>query len=129
MASLRQANLCPVHDFDVRDGVPYFTMAYIERPTLDKWVADCNGLSQRDAALLVRKLALALQAAHDAGVIHRDLKPGNIAMDKTEPIVLDFGLAHQESAEEKRLTKSGAILGTPSYMAPEQVEGKLEAMG
>src|SRR5207247_1547044 len=60
-ASLRHPNLCPIFEFDVRDGIPFFTMALIEGPTLDTWAAKRGGLTQREAALLVRKLALALQ--------------------------------------------------------------------
>ena len=128
-AGLRHANLCPVYEFDVRDGIAYLTMAYFEGQTLDRRLAE-QPMAQRDAALLVRKLALAMQAAHDKGVVHRDLKPGNIAFDeKGEPVVLDFGLARQTEAAGTRLTKLGAILGTPSYMAPEQVEGNLDQIG
>ncbi len=129
-AALDHPNLCRVFDYDVQDGTPYFTMDYIAGPTLDRHLQDRGSLPLRKAVLLVRKLALAMQVAHDAGVIHRDLKPSNIAMENGEPIVIDFGLAHQTDAtSEKRLTKLGTPLGTPSYMAPEQVKGDLRAMG
>lgn len=125
-ASLRHPNLCPVHECDEIGGVPYFTMALIEGPTLERWVEQRGGLSQRDAALLTRKMALAMQYAHEHGVIHRDLKPSNVAMEKLEPVILDFGLARQGDA---RLTVHGSVMGTPAYMAPEQVKGDVEGMG
>lgn len=130
-ASLRHPGLCPVYDYDVHDGIPYFTMALIDGPSLDKWIAKRGGLTPREAAGLTRKLAIALQAAHAKGVIHRDLKPSNVALENGEPVVLDFGLArHSEvNTAESRLTKAGSILGTPTYMSPEQVEGNVEAMG
>jgi serine/threonine protein kinase len=78
-AALSHQHLCPVYEFDVRDGIAYLTMAYVEGPTLSSWVAKRGGLSQRDAARMVAKLALAMQAAHDAGVVHRDLKPANVS--------------------------------------------------
>lgn len=127
-ASLRHPNLCPVFDCDVQAGTPYFTMALIDGPTLDQWVRQRGGLSQRDAVLLTRKLALALQAAHEKGIIHRDLKPANVAIEKSEPIVLDFGLA-RDNEGQNNLTCSGAIMGTPSYMAPEQVSGNTATAG
>jgi uncharacterized protein (TIGR03066 family) len=128
-ASLSHTNLCPIYEFDERDGIAYLTMAFVEGPTLNAWAAK-RGLSQRDAALLVAKLALAMQVAHEAGVVHRDLKPGNIVINKKgEPIILDFGLARQLDDPSTRLTQQGAIYGTPSYMAPEQAGGDPRAIG
>ncbi len=128
-AALRHPNLCPIFDCDVHAGVPYFTMALIEGPTLDRWVQKRGGVTPREAALLARKLALALQYAHERGIVHRDLKPANVAMERAEPVILDFGLAKADSAGELKLTQQGALLGTPGYMAPEQVEGDPAAMG
>lgn len=129
MAALRHPNLCPVHDFDIIDGVPYFTMALITGPTLDRWVQERSGCTPREAAILVSKIALALQYGHEHGVIHRDLKPTNIMMDGREPVVVDFGLARFEQSSDPKVTRAGAVIGTPSYMSPEQVEGNQQAIG
>ena len=82
----------------------------------------CRWSRGRTAAMLVAKLATGMKAAHANGVIHRDLKPGNILLEKGEPVIVDFGLARQADANE-HMTKKGAVIGTPSYMAPEQVRG------
>ncbi len=129
-ASLSHQYLCPVYEYDVRDGIAYLTMAFIKGETLNAWLEHHAQPSQQEAALLVAKLALAMQSAHEAGVIHRDLKPCNVAINqKDEPIILDFGLAQQFDDAGTRLTKQGAINGTPSYMAPEQACGDLEQIG
>jgi formylglycine-generating enzyme required for sulfatase activity/predicted Ser/Thr protein kinase len=133
-ASLDHPYLCPVYDVGEIDGRVYLTMAYIEGQTLEEW-AEGKALGQPQVAALVGKLALALQQAHSRGVIHRDLKPGNVMMKATgqgqrrEPVIVDFGLARREDAGETRLTKSGQVMGTPTYMAPEQIRGELSAIG
>jgi serine/threonine protein kinase len=120
-ARLSHPNLCPVFEYDVRAGLAYLTTAYIDGPTLGDWVRQRGGLPQRDTAMLVARLALAMQAAHEAGVLHRDLKPGNIVVNKKgEPVILDFGLARQQDDPATRLTQEGTVYGTPAYMAPEQ---------
>src|SRR5947208_3113933 len=79
-AALRHPNLCPVYECDVIGGVPYLTMACIQGPTLSDWLRQHGRLPQRQAATLLRKLALAMAEAHRQGVIHRDLKPSNVAI-------------------------------------------------
>jgi hypothetical protein len=105
-------------------------MAYVEGRSLADRIGSGPPLPQRQAAALVRQLALALEVAHRHGVIHRDLKPGNVLMNADgEPILTDFGLARRLHQADERLTPSGAILGTPAYMSPEQVEARSEAIG
>jgi formylglycine-generating enzyme required for sulfatase activity len=129
-AKLTHPNLCPVHDVGQIDGIHFLTMSYIEGKPLSDYTARGRRIPERQVAVLVRHLALGLQEAHDHGVIHRDLKPSNIMVNvRGEPVIMDFGLARRVQKEEARLTKSGAVLGTPAYMSPEQVRGDVDAMG
>jgi serine/threonine protein kinase len=129
-ALIQHPNLCPVYDVGQLNGVHYLTMAYIEGQPLGEWARSRQSLPQHQAADLVRRLALALEEAHRQGVVHRDLKPSNIMLTRRgEPVILDFGLAHRASVGDARLTQSGDVLGTPAYMAPEQVLGKLQNVG
>jgi len=123
-ATLHHRNICPVHDIGEYNGTRYITMAYIEGRPLSDYIKPDKPQQPRNIVLTVRKLALALQEAHERGVVHRDLKPANIMIDqKNEPVIMDFGLARQlETSNSVRLTQTGQILGSPAYMSPEQVE-------
>lgn len=128
-ANLHHPNICPVFDVGAIDGVHFLTMAYVEGDTLAALLKRTGPLPAAMAVEILRKLALALQEAHDAGVIHRDLKPSNVMIDKRgEPIVMDFGVARR-TGDDVGLTRAGAPLGTPAYMPPEQVTGDGRAQG
>ena len=131
-AILRHPNLCPVYDVGQIDGIPYLTMAYIRGRPLSRYIDRNRPLSPRWVAVLVRKLALALQAAHDKGVIHRDMKPSNVMISAgRQPMIMDFGLAWRldRGDSDERLTRIGLVLGTPAYMSPEQLSGRVEEIG
>lgn len=130
MATVHHPNLCPIHDIGEHDGRPYLTMAYIDGKSLSEQLANDGAMARDEAVLLVRKLALAIHAAHEAGVLHRDLKPFNVMFDHNgEPFITDFGLASRDRQTEADLTQSGTVIGSPAYMAPEQVDGRRQAMG
>jgi predicted Ser/Thr protein kinase len=129
-ATLSHPNICPAYDVGEVNGTHYLTMAYVEGKPLSEYLQPGKSVAQRQAAALVRKLALALHEAHARGVIHRDLKPANVMINqRREPIIMDFGLARRLNKEGVRLTKAGSIVGTPAYMAPEQVSGDGSQVG
>lgn len=130
-ATLQHPNICAMYDVGEIEGRHYLTMAYIPGKPLSHFLDNGKLQPFREVALLFRKLARALHEAHQQGVVHRDLKPANVMLDdRKEPVVMDFGLAHLlNSDEQARLTQTGAILGTPAYMSPEQVRGDRDAIG
>ena len=127
-AGLRHPNIVQVHDMGDQDGLPYFTMEFVEGGNLAQKLA---GMPQppRQAAALLATLAEAVQAAHRCGIVHRDLKPANVLLtaDGT-PKICDLGLARRLDGEAG-LTWTGTAVGTPSYMAPEQAEAGPQTLG
>lgn len=123
-ASLRHPNICRVLDVDRQNDIDFLTMDYIDGTSLETLLKSGPLVPPAQAAQIVRKIALALQEAHAAGVIHRDVKPSNILIDRRgEPVLTDFGLARRPEIDESEQTRPGEWLGTPAYMAPEQFSG------
>jgi eukaryotic-like serine/threonine-protein kinase len=124
-ASLDHPNIVPIHEIGEHDSQPFFSMGLVSGPALDKKLAG-QPIEPETAARLVIKIARAVQYAHDRGILHRDLKPANILLDaQDEPHLSDFGIA-RVMQNESTLTGTHAILGTPSYMAPEQARGDVK---
>jgi serine/threonine-protein kinase len=127
VARLQHPNVVQVYEVGEHAGLPFLSLEYCPGGSLDKKLAAAP-LSPGQAATLIRALAEAVQAAHAAGVVHRDLKPGNVLLDAAgTPKISDFGLAKRLG--ESGGTTTGIILGTPSYMAPEQADSKGRVVG
>ena len=129
-ARIRNPHIIPIYAVGERGGQPYFTMELAAGGGLDRRLAE-GPIGIRDAAQLVERLARAVHHAHERGVIHRDLKPANILLaDETldQPLIADFGVARIPDSPTGR-TPSGSSFGTPGYMAPEQAEGGMDAVG
>ena len=119
---MEHPQIVPIYEIGERDGSCYFSMKFVEGGRLDE-VAQTEPMSARRAAELLVKIARTVQFAHEHGILHRDIKPGNILLDKNgEPHLTDFGLARLIE-QESTITNSFDVLGTPSYMAPEQAAG------
>jgi TolB-like protein/Flp pilus assembly protein TadD/predicted Ser/Thr protein kinase len=121
-ASLDHPCIVPIYEVGERDGQCYFSMKFVEGGQLDE-VVEHSPISTRQMAELVAKVARTVHYAHEHGILHRDIKPGNILLDaKGEPQLTDFGLARLVESEST-VTRTLEVLGTPSYMAPEQAAG------
>ena len=121
-ASLDHRCIVPIYEVGERDGQCYFSMKFVEGGQLDEVVKDAP-MSIRRAVELIAKVGRTVHYAHEHGILHRDIKPGNILLDaKGEPHLTDFGLARLVETEST-VTRTLEVLGTPSYMAPEQAAG------
>jgi serine/threonine protein kinase/WD40 repeat protein len=138
VSRLQHPSICPVYEAQIDHDPPYIAMRYVDGETLASAISrarsgDRNGplplpprtgVELRRVLSFVERAARALHAAHEAGVIHRDIKPGNVMVTPAgEPVLLDFGQARDERAELDQRTLSGEVFGTPMYMSPEQVAG------
>ena len=139
VAGLRHPNIVQIFDYDTADGHPYIVMEYLVGPSLGVYLRELHKRGQRlepmQIARLLITIAAALDYAHEQGVVHRDIKPGNIILHnksknvsveqhltaRTEPVITDFGLVR--IAQSATQTASGAVSGTPAYMSPEQAQG------
>jgi tetratricopeptide (TPR) repeat protein/tRNA A-37 threonylcarbamoyl transferase component Bud32 len=129
-AAIEHPNICRVHDVGKIGDLHFLCMSYVRGQSLAQHRLARQPLPPGEAVGLVIKMAAALQQAHDRNVIHRDLKPQNVMIDERgEPVIMDFGLAGHLSQDEERLTRAGMVMGTPAYMPPEQVAGKVEELG
>jgi serine/threonine-protein kinase len=129
VAALQHANVVQIHEVGEHQGCPYMALEYVEGGSLAQ--RSVKPLPLRQAAQLVRDLARTMYAAHQRGIVHRDLKPANVLLTADGvPKITDFGLAkYVQQGEALAQTQSGVVLGTPSYMAPEQAAGKNSEVG
>ncbi len=156
-ARMRHANIVQIYEVGEHAGLPYFAMELVEGESLEKWIADRKAQADseaqtedrtKQAVRLLIQIAQAVHHAHQRGIVHRDLKPANILLQKVaspdssaatryqsassadySPKVTDFGLAKRLDSESTAFTQDGAVLGTASYMAPEQAAGRVRELG
>lgn len=122
IASLEHSAIVPVYDYGEDDGQLYLVMRYMPGGSLADRLTQ-GPISPTEATTIIQRISAALERAHQQGIVHRDLKPGNILLDQYgDPFLSDFGIAHLASSQTS-LTASGHMVGTPTYMSPEQVYG------
>jgi predicted Ser/Thr protein kinase len=127
-AGLQHPNIVAVHEVGEIDGCHYYSMDYIDGASLTQRLKS-GPLPGRVAARYVQAIARAIHHAHQHGILHRDLKPSNILIDREDqPHITDFGLAKKLGGDSGH-TRTGSVLGTPSYMAPEQAQGRIKDLG
>lgn len=124
-SKITHKNILRIHDLGDVNGVKFISMVFVEGSDLFSLIEKTGGLALDRALKFAKQLCGALEAAHDEGVVHRDLKPQNILIDKSDNLyVSDFGLAKSLAPDLTTMTRVGQVLGTPRYMSPEQVEAK-----
>ncbi|MFF5809143.1 protein kinase [Streptomyces sp. NPDC012746] len=127
-ARIRHTGVVTVHDVVEEQGLPVIVMELVDGPSLDAVLEERGSLDPREAAAIGAKLMDALDAAHQAGVLHRDVKPGNVLLERGGRVVLtDFGIASIETSDDEalaKLTQSGQIVGSLDYLAPERAQGQ-----
>jgi predicted Ser/Thr protein kinase len=127
-AALNHPNIAHIYEVGEHEGAPFFSMEYVKAGSLADRLRD-ELPSPQDAARLLMSVARALHFAHQNGIVHRDMKPGNILLDPDGlPKITDFGIAKNLKGDSK-LTRTGAVMGTPTYMAPEQAKGESRYVG
>ena len=130
-ATISHPNICTIYQVGRSEGVNYIAMQYIDGRPLSDFVRPEDPPPADQVALIVKKIADAMDQAHQKHIVHRDLKPDNILIDANrEPVVMDFGLAlNVDGPTDIRLTQAGTIMGSPAYMSPEQIENDLTNIG
>ena len=121
LSRIRDPRVASVIDADVMAPRPYIVTRYVPGPALDEVVEERGPMAPAELARLARGIAEAIRSIHACGVVHRDIKPGNVLLEDGEPVLIDFGIAHLQ--DDVRHTVGGLVMGTPGYLSPELVEG------
>jgi serine/threonine-protein kinase len=129
VAQFQHPGIVQIYEVGEDNGRPFFSLEFVDGQSLHSKVQG-TPLPPREAAELLKKMAEAMAYAHERGIIHRDLKPANVLLTSAgEPKIGDFGLAKRIQDDESGMTRTGTVLGTPSYMSPEQAEGRIKDIG
>ncbi len=121
LSRVRDKRVATVIDADVTGSRPFIVTRWVPGPSLDEVVDEHGPLDPQDLLRLARGMAEAIRVIHGCGVVHRDIKPGNVLLEEGEPVLIDFGIAHLQ--DDVRHTVGGLVMGTPGYLSPELVEG------